>query len=50
VIFRETSLFTKQVIAKLTDAEYLELQAALMLQPDLGDHSGYGGTPKDPLG
>jgi hypothetical protein len=37
VIFRETTLFTKQVVEKLTNSEYRELQAALMLQPELGD-------------
>ena len=37
VVFRETALFTRQVTEKLTDSEYLELQAALMLQPELGD-------------
>ena len=35
--FRETSLFTKRVTEKLTDDEYLELQSALILQPELGD-------------
>ena len=35
--FRETTLFTKQVVEKLSDSEYLELQSALILQPDLGD-------------
>jgi len=37
LVFRETSLFTRQVVQKLTDSEYLELQAALVLQPELGD-------------
>jgi hypothetical protein len=37
LIFRETSLFTRQVVEKLTDSEYLELQAALVLQPEVGD-------------
>jgi mRNA-degrading endonuclease RelE of RelBE toxin-antitoxin system len=37
VIFRETTLFTKQVVEKLTDSDYRELQAALMLKPELGD-------------
>ncbi len=37
LIFRETTLFTRQVVEKLTDSEYLELQAALILQPELGD-------------
>jgi mRNA-degrading endonuclease RelE of RelBE toxin-antitoxin system len=35
--FRETVLFTKQVVQKLDDSEYLELQSALILRPDLGD-------------
>ena len=35
--FRETVLFTKQVVDKLEDSEYLKLQSALILQPDLGD-------------
>ena len=35
--FRETSLFTKRVTDKLTHDEYLELQSALILQPELGD-------------
>src|SRR5436853_6569779 len=35
--FRETALFTKQVVEKLEDTEYLKLQSALMMQPDLGD-------------
>ncbi len=35
--FRETSLFTRRLVERLTDAEYLELQAALILQPELGD-------------
>jgi len=35
--FRETSLFTRRLIERLTDAEYLQLQTALILQPELGD-------------
>jgi len=35
--FRETSLFTRRLVKRLTDAEYLELQTALILQPELGD-------------
>jgi hypothetical protein len=47
VIFRETTLFTKQVVEKLTDSEYREFQAALMLQPELGDLiPGTGGLRK----
>jgi hypothetical protein len=47
LIFRETSLFTKQVLEKLTDTEYLELQAALLLEPEGGDLiPGTGGLRK----
>ena len=35
--FRETSLFTRRLLDRLTDAEYLQLQTALILQPELGD-------------
>lgn len=35
--FRETSLFTRRVVERLTDADYLELQTALIFQPELGD-------------
>lgn len=37
LVFRETTLFTRQVVEKLADSDYLELQAALILQPELGD-------------
>lgn len=33
----ETSLFTKQVQATLSDEEYRALQLHLILQPDVGD-------------
>jgi hypothetical protein len=47
VIFRETTLFTKQVVEKLTDSEFSELQAALILQPDFGELiPGTGGLRK----
>jgi len=32
-----SSLFRRQVVQKLSDSEYLELQVALILQPELGD-------------
>jgi hypothetical protein len=45
--FRETNLFTRQVVEKLSDLDYTELQAALMLQPELGDLiQGTGGLRK----
>ena len=43
----ETSLFTKQVQAGLSDAEYRALQLYLILQPDVGDViPGSGGLRK----
>lgn len=45
--FIETSAFTKQVTAFLSDEEYMQLQAALIIQPDLGDLiPGSGGLRK----
>ncbi len=35
--FIETPVFTRQVVELMTDVEYSELQAALVLQPDLGE-------------
>ncbi len=35
LVFRETSLFTRQIVQKFTDSEYRELQAALILRPEL---------------
>ncbi len=32
----ETSIFTKQVLEHLTDEEYLQIQKALILRPDIG--------------
>jgi len=34
--FKETSIFTEQITKLLGDDEYLELQWALILQPELG--------------
>ncbi|HET8796087.1 MAG TPA: hypothetical protein VFO89_00260 [Thermoanaerobaculia bacterium] len=46
-MFRETSLFTRRLLSRLTDSEYLELQTALILQPDLGELiPGTGGIRK----
>jgi mRNA-degrading endonuclease RelE of RelBE toxin-antitoxin system len=43
----ETSIFTKQVRAALSDDEYRELQLYLVLQPDAGDLiPGSGGLRK----
>ena len=36
VIIVETSIFTRQVLALLSDEEYRQLQVALLLKPDLG--------------
>jgi hypothetical protein len=36
MIILETSIFTRQVNALLTDEEYRHLQTALVLRPDLG--------------
>lgn len=47
MIIIETSIFTRQIKALLTDDEYRKLQLALILQPDLGDViSGSGGLRK----
>lgn len=35
--FRETSFFTRRIVAMLSDSDYSELQAALMLRPEMGD-------------
>jgi hypothetical protein len=35
--FRETELFTRAVTALLSDAEYAELQGALIVNPEAGD-------------
>jgi hypothetical protein len=45
--FIETSVFTHIIVEMMTDAEYAELQAALVFQPDLGDLiPGTGGIRK----
>ena len=45
--FIETPVFTEDVVQILTDSEYAELQAALLLQPDLGElMPGTGGLRK----
>ena len=36
VIFKETSIFTKEIVRLLPDADYRMLQTALMLRPDAG--------------
>lgn len=47
MIFKETSIFTKEVIRLLSDGEYKRLQTALMLRPDAGDLiRGSGGLRK----
>ena len=35
--FRETPIFTRGITALLSDAEYAELQGALIVQPEAGD-------------
>jgi len=46
----ETSLFTKQVEASLSDEEYRALQLHLVLHPDVGDViPGSGGLRKDAM-
>ena len=45
--FIETPIFTEDIVRILTDSEYAELQAALILQPDLGEViPGTGGLRK----
>lgn len=45
--FVETSIFTEDIVQILADSEYAELQAALILQPDLGELiPGTGGLRK----
>jgi mRNA-degrading endonuclease RelE of RelBE toxin-antitoxin system len=47
VIFKETSIFTKEIVRLLPDAQYKMLQTALMLRPDTGDLiRGSGGLRK----
>jgi hypothetical protein len=45
--FVETPIFTEEIVRTLADSEYAELQAALILQPDLGEViPGTGGLRK----
>lgn len=45
--FIETPIFTEDIVQILTDSEYAELQAALILQPDFGELiPGTGGLRK----
>ena len=45
--FVETPVFTEEIVQLLSDSEYFELQAALLLQPDLGELiRGTGGLRK----
>jgi len=45
--FRETPIFTRDVISLLTDEEYAELQGVLIVQPNAGDViPGTGGLRK----
>jgi hypothetical protein len=45
--FVETPVFTRQVLELMGDAEYSKLQAALVLQPEMGDLiPGTGGLRK----
>jgi mRNA-degrading endonuclease RelE of RelBE toxin-antitoxin system len=47
MIFKETSIFTKEIARFLPDADYKMLQTALMLRPDAGDLiRGSGGLRK----
>ena len=47
VIFKETSIFTKEIARLLPDADYRMLQTALMLRPDAGTVvRGSGGLRK----
>ena len=45
--FVETPIFTEQIVEILTDSDYAQLQAALVVQPDLGELvPGTGGLRK----
>jgi len=47
VVIIETSIFTRQVQALLSDEEYRQLQMALVLHPDMGSLiPGSGGLRK----
>jgi hypothetical protein len=41
--FIETTIFTRQILALLTDESYKSLQAALLLHPEIGDIVPGGG-------
>lgn len=41
--FVETSVFTRQIVEKLSDDEYAQLQAALVFRPEAGDLIPGGG-------
>lgn len=45
--FVETPVFTRQIVETMADSEYAKLQAALVLQPEIGDLiPGTGGLRK----
>lgn len=45
--FRETHVFTRAIVELLSDAEYAQLQTALVLDPEVGDLiQGTGGLRK----
>jgi len=45
--FVETPIFTEEIVQILSDSDYAKLQAALILQPDLGELiPGTGGLRK----
>ena len=47
VIFKETSIFTKEIVRLLPDEQYKMMQSALMLRPGAGDLiRGSGGLRK----
>ena len=47
MVFIETTIFTRLLTSYLTDEEYLQLQIALVLEPDAGDVvQGTGGIRK----
>jgi hypothetical protein len=47
MLFRESPVFTRQILALVDDGGYLELQARLMARPDAGDLiPGSGGLRK----
>ena len=47
MVFKETSIFTKEISRFLPDVDYRMLQTALMLRPDAGDViRGSGGLRK----